>query len=268
MVKTHNRIIAGVLSTLMVGQVTFFGDGTTKGILHPDTIAYAAEEIKTRANERELAEEFERAIQGIGEVDYFDSSSSSTTNSTRRTRSLSSTSPLSDKQELFDYINKDDREKDPIEAMSFFSHGTAFDVPGVSNPGYKNQYALALGYGGSGKHNNSLNIFTSEISQINSKSFAKNSSTVFYSCRTGKKFNNVSFAQEWANTTGGTVKAATNRTDYTHIYPNPIPGLDSINSILGYSGRSPRQEARYIHGYSTSGSKNYPKGKWKTFTPK
>ena len=175
---------------------------------------------------------------------------------------------ISDKQELFDYINKDDREKDPIEAMSFFSHGTAFDVPGVSNPGYKNQYALALGYGGSGKHNNSLNIFTSEISQINSKSFAKNSSTVFYSCRTGKKFNNVSFAQEWANTTGGTVKAATNRTDYTHIYPNPIPGLDSINSILGYSGRSPRQEARYIHGYSTSGSKNYPKGKWKTFTPK
>lgn len=94
MVKTHNRIIAGVLSTLMVGQVAFFGDGTTKGILHPDTIAYAAEEIKTRANERELAEEFERAIQGIGEVDYFDSSSSSTTNSTRRTRSLASTSPL------------------------------------------------------------------------------------------------------------------------------------------------------------------------------
>lgn len=32
MVKTHNRIIAGVLSTLMVGQVAFFGDGTTKGI--------------------------------------------------------------------------------------------------------------------------------------------------------------------------------------------------------------------------------------------
>ena len=28
MVKTHNRIIAGVMSTLIVGQVALFGDGT------------------------------------------------------------------------------------------------------------------------------------------------------------------------------------------------------------------------------------------------
>lgn len=356
MVKTHNRIIAGVLSTLMVGQVTFFGDGTTKGILHPDTIAYAAEEIKTRANERELAEEFERAIQGIGEVDYFDSSSSSTTNSTRRTRSLSSTSPLrttsSSPLESFPTVahnltvsgivsslegcdvsnakviifnadwqdiataNVNSDGSFSVTATGFTSTAThvkiecngylprfyrnmgygSYDlgenilIPGDTsyNPDHNNEWSdetidehdLAFAYDAVGARratgdyvadydlNNDGNIFTSEISQINSKSFAKNSSTVFYSCRTGKKFNNVSFAQEWANTTGGTVKAATNRTDYTHIYPNPIPGLDSINSILGYSGRSPRQEARYIHGYSTSGSKNYPKGKWKTFTPK
>lgn len=49
MVKTHNRIIAGALSIIMIGQIASFGDGTTKGILHPDTIAYAAEEAKTRA---------------------------------------------------------------------------------------------------------------------------------------------------------------------------------------------------------------------------
>ena len=171
-----------------------------------------------------------------------------------------------DKQELFDYINKDDREKNPIEAMSFFAHGTAFDVRGISNPGYKNKYAVVLGYGGHSEYNNSLNIFALDANKINRNSFANNSSTVFYSCRTGKSFNNITFAQEWANATGGTVKAATNRTNYKNIYPNVIPGLDTICSLLGY-GRTPRQEARYVYGFDTSGCKNYPTGKWKTFYP-
>ena len=39
MVKTHNRIIACVLSVLFTGQIALFGDGTSKGIIHPDTIA-------------------------------------------------------------------------------------------------------------------------------------------------------------------------------------------------------------------------------------
>ena len=73
---------------------------------------------------------------------------------------------INDKQELFDYINKENRNQDTIDAMSFFAHGTAFDMPGVSNPGYDGKYALALGYGGHGEHNNALNIFTSELNNI------------------------------------------------------------------------------------------------------
>ena len=94
MTGTHNRIIAATLSATFIGQVLLFGDGTAKGILHPDTIAYAAEAAEKRANEKELAEEFERAIQGIGEVDYFEGSANSSTSSSKRTRSLSSTAPL------------------------------------------------------------------------------------------------------------------------------------------------------------------------------
>ena len=94
MTSTHNRIIAAALSATFIGQVLLFGDGTAKGILHPDNIAYAAEAAEKRANEKELAEEFERAIQGIGEVDYFEGSANSSTSSSRRTRSLSSTAPL------------------------------------------------------------------------------------------------------------------------------------------------------------------------------
>ncbi len=71
MVKTHNRIIAGVLSVLFTGQIALFGDGTSKGILHPDTIAYAAKSIKEKKTEKELAEEFEQAVSELGQVDYF-----------------------------------------------------------------------------------------------------------------------------------------------------------------------------------------------------
>ena len=180
---------------------------------------------------------------------------------------------IDDKEELFDYINKDGRDEDLIEAITFFAHGTAFDAPGVSDPGYG--YAVALGYGGSGKHNNALNIFSSDLSKIKSSSFANSSSSVFYSCRTGNKFNNTIFAQEWANVTGSTTRAASGkgilsgRTDYTNIYENPLPLMDTICSIFGK--RSPRQKARYTFGYSSSGSLNYPEvndgGKMKTFYP-
>lgn len=184
---------------------------------------------------------------------------------------------INDKQELFDYINKENRSQDTIDAMSFFAHGTAFDMPRVSNPGYDGKYALALGYGGHGEHNNALNIFTSELNNINSSSFSKKAYTYFGACRTGNNFNGVSFAQEWVNITGGSAKAATGkgvingRTDYTKIFPSPFPGLDTIMSLLGDRGKTERQKARDVYGYSTSGCKNYPTvndgGKWKTFYP-
>lgn len=78
MVKTHNRIIAGALSTLLIGQVALFGDGTGKGLLHPDTIVYAEDSIKAKKTEKELADEFEQVVSELGQVDYFDVSDSKT----------------------------------------------------------------------------------------------------------------------------------------------------------------------------------------------
>lgn len=74
--KKINRIIAGTLSMMLVGQVMMFGDGTANGILHPDTIAYAAESIKEKKTEKELAKKFEQAVSELGQVDYFDETDS------------------------------------------------------------------------------------------------------------------------------------------------------------------------------------------------
>lgn len=66
-----NRIIAGTLSALFVGQVMIYGDGTAQGILHADTIASAAEAIEEVKNAKNLAAEFDDATEGLGEVEYF-----------------------------------------------------------------------------------------------------------------------------------------------------------------------------------------------------
>lgn len=52
MSKKINRIIAGTLSMMLVGQVMMFGDGAANGILHPDTIAYAAEIYQREENRK------------------------------------------------------------------------------------------------------------------------------------------------------------------------------------------------------------------------
>ena len=138
---------------------------------------------------------------------------------------------MHDKQNLLDYINKDGREYDKITSMSFFAHGSSFDQPAskaIPNPGYENKYAIAMGYSHvkGTPHNNNLNIFASDLSKINSSAFSSSCHTNFGACRTGNIFDGVSFAQEWANMTGGSVRAATGkdstmgRTDYTNIYTN------------------------------------------------
>lgn len=184
-----------------------------------------------------------------------------------------------DKQQIFDYINKDGRESDLIEEMAFFAHGTIFDEK-YPNTGYENQYSIALGYNKK-EQNNSLNIFTSDLNKIKSSSFAKSSYTCFWSCRTGNKFNgNESFAQSWANLTGGRVKAATGpsyekgRTDYRYIYSKGSPdNWKWVNSAFDFlSGtRSNRSDSRSDYGFSASGCLNYPivddGGKFKEFYP-
>ncbi|MDE6088105.1 MAG: hypothetical protein K2G25_06935, partial [Oscillospiraceae bacterium] len=69
--KKLQRIIAGTMSTLLVGQIMIFGDGTAQGILHANTIASAADAVKELKNAKQLAQEFDEAMEGLGEVDYF-----------------------------------------------------------------------------------------------------------------------------------------------------------------------------------------------------
>ena len=67
-----NRIIAGILSTLFVGQVMIYGDGTSQGILHAETIASAISAKEMAKNEKQLAKEFEETVKDLGKVDFFE----------------------------------------------------------------------------------------------------------------------------------------------------------------------------------------------------
>lgn len=70
--KKLRRILAGTLSMMFVGQVMIYGDGTSQGILHAETIASAAEAIEGRKNAAQLEKEFEEATKNLGKVDYFE----------------------------------------------------------------------------------------------------------------------------------------------------------------------------------------------------
>ena len=69
--KIFKKATAGVLSFLMAAQVMIFGDGTAQGILHADTLAEAAEHVETYKNARQLKDEYDSAVEGLGEVEYF-----------------------------------------------------------------------------------------------------------------------------------------------------------------------------------------------------
>lgn len=71
MSKKINRIIAGSLSAMFVGQALILGDGSSYGILHAETIASAIEMSENAKKEKELAKEFEDAVKDLGNVDYF-----------------------------------------------------------------------------------------------------------------------------------------------------------------------------------------------------
>ena len=70
----HNklkRIIAVTMSSLFVGQVLIYGDGSSQGIAHAETIADIKESFELSGNADELKQEYENAVDGLGEVDYF-----------------------------------------------------------------------------------------------------------------------------------------------------------------------------------------------------
>lgn len=71
MIKKFQRILSGVLAAMFVGQVMIYGDGSSQGIAHAETIAGIKESLQLSENADELQQEFESTVDSLGEVDYF-----------------------------------------------------------------------------------------------------------------------------------------------------------------------------------------------------
>ena len=56
---------------MFVGQIMIYGDGSSQGIAHAETINQIKKDIQLSKNADELSQEFDSAIEGLGEVDYF-----------------------------------------------------------------------------------------------------------------------------------------------------------------------------------------------------
>ena len=54
MKKIFQRALSGVLSVLFVGQVLIYGDGSSQGIAHAETIADIKESLELSGNADEL----------------------------------------------------------------------------------------------------------------------------------------------------------------------------------------------------------------------
>ena len=76
--KKFTRILSGVLSAVFIGQVMIYGDGSSQGIAHADTIEQIKKSLELSGNAEELKQQFENGINGLGEVDYFGSMENST----------------------------------------------------------------------------------------------------------------------------------------------------------------------------------------------
>ena len=73
MKKIFQRALSGVLSVMFVGQIMIYGDGSSQGIAHAETIAGIKESLQLSENADELAQVYENAVEGLGEVEYFGS---------------------------------------------------------------------------------------------------------------------------------------------------------------------------------------------------
>ncbi len=76
--KKFTRILSGFLSAVLIGQVLIYGDGSSQGIVHADTIEQIKKSLELSGNAEELKQQFENGINGLGEVDYFGSMENST----------------------------------------------------------------------------------------------------------------------------------------------------------------------------------------------
>ena len=71
MKKLISKLLSGTLALMFVGQIMIYGDGSSQGIAHAETINQIKKDIQLSKNADELAQEFDSAIEGLGEVDYF-----------------------------------------------------------------------------------------------------------------------------------------------------------------------------------------------------
>lgn len=74
--KRIRKLLSGVLAVMFVGQVMIYGDGSSQGIVHAETIAGIKESLQLSENADELQQDFESVVDGLGEVEYFASSES------------------------------------------------------------------------------------------------------------------------------------------------------------------------------------------------
>lgn len=65
--------MAGTLSVMFIGQVLIYGDGSSQGIAHAETIAGIKESLQLSENADSMQQEYENAVDGLGEVEYFES---------------------------------------------------------------------------------------------------------------------------------------------------------------------------------------------------
>jgi len=69
--KLISKLLSGTLALMFVGQIMIYGDGSSQGIAHAETIQQIKNDIQLSKNADELSQEFDSAIEGLGEVDYF-----------------------------------------------------------------------------------------------------------------------------------------------------------------------------------------------------
>lgn len=65
MIKRWQRVLSGVLASLMVGQIFIFGDGNSQGIAHAETIEDISEYISQSDTNEELAGEYDELTEGF-----------------------------------------------------------------------------------------------------------------------------------------------------------------------------------------------------------
>ena len=146
---------------------------------------------------------------------------------------------MDDITQLTNYINSKDtansalstaRTEDQITAFSVFSHGL---------PANDGTIALGLGFSGS----SSLEMTKNHIALLDSGAFGSGVVSFLGACNPGTSYGN-SFAQDWANKTGGITYAFVGKSGFEHINVGPT----NIFSAMAH------RSGRFYYG----GSKNYP----------